>query len=63
VSEANGAFVKRFRVPWAEWEACVEMPINLDGEPVRARKMRFQVLPGALRVVLPDDCPMTRPAR
>lgn len=56
---ANGQYVKRFRVPWAEWESDVEMPINLDGEPISANKIRFEVLPGAIKLVLPDSCPMT----
>jgi lipid kinase YegS len=57
-TETSGTYVKRFRVPWAEYESKVDMPINLDGEPFRARKTRFEVLPGALRAVLPADCPM-----
>lgn len=57
--ELSGTYVKRYRVPWAEWDAAAEVPINLDGEPIRAKKVRFEVLPGALKVVLPADCPMT----
>jgi lipid kinase YegS len=57
--EANGQYVKRFRVPWAEWESDVVMPINLDGEPISTKKIRFEVLPGAIKLVLPDNCPMT----
>lgn len=57
--ETSGVYVKRFRVPWAEWESDVEMPINLDGEPIKARQIRFEVLPGAIQLVLPDNCPLT----
>lgn len=56
--EANGVYVKRFRVPWAEWESEIEMPINLDGEPISSKKIRFEVIPGAIKLVLPDNCPM-----
>ena len=56
--EKNGAYVKRFRVPWAEWESDVETPINLDGEPIKVRQIRFEVMPGAIQLVLPDNCPM-----
>jgi diacylglycerol kinase family enzyme len=56
--EASYTYVKRFRVPWAEWESDVEMPINLDGEPIKARKIRFEVMPGAIQLVLPDNCPL-----
>jgi diacylglycerol kinase family enzyme len=38
----------------------VEMPINLDGEPIRAKKIRFEVLPGAIKLVLPDNCSMLK---
>ena len=56
--DTSGTYVKRYKVPWAEWESDVEMPINLDGEPIREKKIRFEVLPGALKVVLPPNCPM-----
>lgn len=58
--ELNGEFVKRFRVPWVEWESNVVMPINLDGEPISSNKIRFEVMPGAIKLVLPDNCPMTK---
>ena len=55
--EANGVYVKRLRVPWAEWESDVEMPINLDGEPIKAMNICFEVLPGGIKIVLPENCP------
>jgi lipid kinase YegS len=58
-SEASGDYVKRFRVPWAEWESDVAMPINLDGEPIKTNKIRFEVIPGAIHLVLPENCPLT----
>jgi len=58
--EANGEYVKRYRVPWAEWESEVEMPINLDGEPIKAKKIRYEVLPGAIKLVLPENCRMIK---
>ena len=57
--EVNGRFVKRFRAPWAEWESDVEMPVNLDGEPISSKNIRFEVVPGAIKLVLPENCPMT----
>jgi lipid kinase YegS len=56
---ANGEYVKRFRVPWAEWESEIEMPINLDGEPISSKKIRFEIVPAAIKLVLPENCPMT----
>jgi diacylglycerol kinase family enzyme len=40
-SEVRGEYVKRYRVPWVEWESEVEMPINLDGEPISTKKISF----------------------
>ena len=57
-AKKGGDYVRRYRVPWAEWESEIEMPINLDGEPIRAKKVRFEVLPGAIKLVLPENCPM-----
>jgi lipid kinase YegS len=43
-----------FAVPWAEIESPRELHVNLDGEPVRGAKFRFEVLPKRLPFVLPD---------
>ena len=52
----NGDYVKRYRVPWAEWVSDIEMPTNLDGEPIIAKRIRFDVIPGAIKLVLPEGC-------
>jgi len=52
-----GQFVLRLRVPWIEVEARDPLPVNLDGEPIRSSRIRFAVVPGCLRLVLPPDCP------
>ncbi len=57
-SEISGDYVKRFRVPWIEWNSDVDVPMNLDGEPISTKKLRFEVLPGAIKLVLPETCPM-----
>ncbi|MEH6577950.1 MAG: lipid kinase YegS [Amphritea sp.] len=56
--ETSGDYVKHIRVPWVEWHSDVEMPINLDGEPIKAKKIRFEALPGAIKLVLPENCPL-----
>lgn len=48
----------RFRCPWLEIEADEPIQLNLDGEPATGTRFRFEVNPGALRVLLPPDCPM-----
>ena len=34
-----------------------KIPVNLDGESYAANQIRFSVQPGAIKVVLPQDCP------
>ncbi|HSC84920.1 MAG TPA: lipid kinase YegS [Pseudomonas sp.] len=43
------------RLPWIEVEADEGLDINLDGEPLESRKLRFTARPGLLRVHLPMD--------
>lgn len=57
-SEISGEYVKRFRVPWVEWNSDIDVPMNLDGEPISTKKLRFEALPGAIKLVLPETCPM-----
>lgn len=51
----------RFRCPWIELESEAPLQLNLDGEPTTDTRFRFEVDPGALRVLLPPDCPMFEP--
>ncbi|QKE62831.1 lipid kinase YegS [Aquipseudomonas campi] len=46
------------RLPWVEVEAAEGLDINLDGEPLESRHLRFAVRPGALRVHLPAGSPL-----
>ena len=46
------------RLPWLEVEAPEGLDINLDGEPLESRHLRFAARPGALRVHLPDSSPL-----
>ncbi|MED5608227.1 lipid kinase YegS [Pseudomonas sp. JH-2] len=48
----------RARLPWLELEAGEGLAINLDGEPLEARRARFEVRPAALRLHLPADSPL-----
>jgi lipid kinase YegS len=53
----GGRWVIRQAVPWVETESIGELPVNLDGEPMKAHRFRFEVRPGVVRMVLPADCP------
>jgi lipid kinase YegS len=46
------------RIPWVELEADEPVQVNLDGEPISGKKLRFEVLPGALDACLPEDAPV-----
>ena len=48
----------RERLAWLRIEAADAMTLNLDGEPVRARRFRIECVPARLRMHLPPDCPL-----
>ena len=54
----SGTYVKRYKKTWVESIAERKAPVNLDGEPYMADRIRFEVVPDALRMVLPRECPM-----
>ena len=53
----SGRYIRYFKTPWVESETPEPIPVNLDGEPYRGNTIRFEVLPGAIDLVLPEDCP------
>jgi lipid kinase YegS len=46
------------KLPWIELEAESGLSINLDGEPLSGANLRFEVIPGALQIHLPEDSPL-----
>ncbi len=58
--DTDGEYVRRIRTPWVEWHSDEVMPINLDGEPIAARRIRFEAIPAAIKLVLPTQCPLLR---
>lgn len=46
------------RLPWLEVETPQGLDLNLDGEPMESRKLRFSAMPAALRVHLPENSPL-----
>ncbi len=49
---------ERVQAPWVEIEAAQPLTLNLDGEPVRARRFRIDCVPGRVRLHLPLDSPL-----
>ncbi len=59
----EGRFVMLFQTPWVEMSAHGKVaPVNLDGEPYHSKVIRFEVLPGAIKLVLPEFCPLLKEA-
>jgi len=54
----KGEFVHYFQTPWLECITDEAMPINLDGEPYSSRHIRFEIIPKAVRLVLPITTPL-----
>ncbi|MBD1553232.1 lipid kinase YegS [Pseudomonas typographi] len=48
----------RARLPWVEVHCGQGMDMNLDGEPVNRRELRFAARRQALRIHLPPQCPL-----
>ena len=46
----------RARLPWVGIEAPEPLVLNLDGEPVEARRFRVECVPGRVRMHLPRNC-------
>ncbi len=48
----------RTRSPWLQLESAEPFTLNLDGEPLQARRFRVECVPGRLRVHLPAGSPL-----
>ena len=55
--EREGLFV-RARVSELEIETPEPMHLNLDGEPLKDQRFKLKVLPGAMGLVVGEECPM-----
>jgi len=53
----GGRYIKYFQAPWIEGESDEIIPLNLDGEPYQNKNIRFQIIPAAIDLVLPESCP------
>ncbi len=57
----EGEFATLIQEPWVEIESEQKIiPFNLDGEPYRAKKIRFEAVPSAIKLVLPESCPLLK---
>jgi lipid kinase YegS len=54
----DGEYISYWQTPWAEVYAEEEIPVNLDGEPVRFSSVRYEAVPKAIRFIVPPNCPL-----
>ena len=50
-------YIHYFQTPWLETYSDDIRPINLDGEPFSSQSIRFEIVPNAIDVILPKECP------
>ncbi len=55
---SQGQYVKYFQTPWIEGESKEVIPVNLDGEPYTNKKIRFEIVPDAIDLILPENSPV-----
>lgn len=53
----KGNYIQYFQTTWIESESEEIIPVNLDGEPYHNKKIRFEIVPNAIDLVLPESCP------
>jgi lipid kinase YegS len=54
----DGEYISYWQTPWAEVHPDEAIPVNLDGEPVRFSSVRYEAVPGAIRLIVPPNCPL-----
>ncbi|HEU0207474.1 MAG TPA: lipid kinase YegS [Candidatus Udaeobacter sp.] len=54
----DGEYVSYWQTPWAEVHSERVIPVNLDGEPVEFSSIRYEVSRGAIRLIVPLNCPL-----
>ena len=53
----DGEYIKAFQCTRIEGESEEIIPLNLDGEPYDSKVHHYEIEPGKIRLVVPDDCP------
>ena len=55
---ADGEYISYWQTPWLEVHPEEEIPVSLDGEPLRFATMRYEVVPKAISLIVPPKCPL-----
>jgi lipid kinase YegS len=61
----DGEYISYWQTPWLEVHSEEEIPVNLDGEPLRFSTVRYEVAPKAIQLIVPPNCQLLsqRPKR
>jgi lipid kinase YegS len=59
----DGEYISYWQTPWAEVYPEEAIPVNLDGEPVRFSRVRYEAVPRAIRLIVPPNCPLLSATR
>jgi len=54
----DGEYISYWQTPWAEVHTEEAIPVHLDGEPVQFSNVRYEAVPGAIRLIVPPNCPL-----
>jgi lipid kinase YegS len=54
----DGEYISYWQTPWAEVHTEEAIPVNLDGEPMQFSSVRYEVVPRAIRLIVPPNCPL-----
>jgi lipid kinase YegS len=54
----DGEYISYWQTPWLEVHPEEAIPVNLDGEPLRFSTVRYEVVPKAIQLILPPNCPL-----
>lgn len=55
---ADGEYISYWQTPWLEVHPEEEIPVSLDGEPLRFATIRYEVVPKAISLIVPPKCPL-----
>jgi diacylglycerol kinase family enzyme len=53
---ADGEYISYWQTPWVEVHPEEEIPVTLDGEPLRFSRVRYEAVQNAIRLIVPPSC-------
>lgn len=52
----DGEYISYWQTPWLEVHSEEAIPVNLDGEPLRFSTVRYEAVPKAIQLIVPQKC-------